>query len=99
MIININSFAGKNSSENEIAYAATKHSLYSLSKSLKAEFIGKKVKIIDLFLSAVKTRITLNIKNYKELIDPKDIASLIYDLLTKYSSLQASEVNIFKNKS
>tara|TARA_X000000950_G_C13913878_1_gene660069 strand:+ start:3466 stop:4146 length:681 start_codon:yes stop_codon:yes gene_type:complete len=99
VIININSFAGKNSSENEVAYAATKHSLYSLSKSLKAEFIGKKVKIIDLFLSAVKTRITLNRKNYKELIDPKDIASLIYDLLTKYSSLQASEVNIFKNKS
>ena len=97
IIININSFAGKNSSKDEVAYASTKHALYSLSKSLKAEFLGKKVKIIDLFLGAVKTRMTSKRKNFNKLINPNDIAEFVRDVITKYSSFQVSDVDIFKN--
>jgi short-subunit dehydrogenase len=97
IIINLNSFAGKNSSKNEIVYAATKNALRSLSNSLKQEFIGKKIKIIDLFLGAVKSRMTKNRKNFNKLIDPGDIAEFVSDVITKYSSLQVSDVDIFKN--
>lgn len=97
IIINLNSFAGKNSSKNEIVYSATKHALRSLGNSLKEEFIGKKVKIIDLFLGAVKTRMTKKRKNFSKLIDPNDVAEFVSDAITKYSSLQVSDVDIFRN--
>ena len=97
IIINLNSFAGKNSSKDEIVYSATKNALRSLSNSLKQEFIGKKIKIIDLFLGAVKTRMTKNRKNFNKLIDPNDVAEFVSDAITKYSTLQVSDVDIFKN--
>lgn len=97
VIINLNSFAGKNASKNEIAYSATKYALRSLSMGLKQEFLGKKVKIIDLFLGAVKTRMTSKRKNFNYLIDPNDVAELISDLIVKYQSLQTSDIDIFRS--
>ena len=57
----------------------------------------KKIKIIDLFLGAVKTRMTKNRKNFNKLIDPNDVAEFVSDAITKYSTLQVSDVDIFKN--
>jgi short-subunit dehydrogenase len=83
LIININSLSGKYPSAKETIYSASKHGMYSFSKSLQLESIGSKIEIVDVFMGAMKTRMVEDRNNYNTFIDPKEVAKLIYDLIQR----------------
>lgn len=97
LIININSLAGKNATANESVYCASKFGLSGFSKSIQLEAIGTGIRIVDLYPGAIKTRMTKNRQNYDRLIDPNDIASLIYDIIDNEKTCYQNEIILRKN--
>jgi short-subunit dehydrogenase len=97
LIININSLAGKTPAANESVYCASKFGLYGFSKSIQLEAIGTGIKIVDLHPGAIKTRMTKDRKNYDSLIDPNDIATLIYDIIENEKTCYQNEIILRKN--
>lgn len=97
LIININSLAGKTPAANESVYCASKFGLCGFSKSIQLEAIGTGIRIVDLYPGAIKTRMTEDRKNYDSLIDPNDIASLIYDIIGNEKTCYPNEIILRKN--
>lgn len=97
LIININSLAGKTAAANESVYCASKFGLSGFSKSIQLEAIGTGIRIVDLYPGAIKTRMTKHRQNYDSLIDPNDIASLIYDIIENEKSCYQNEIILRKN--
>ncbi|MBS3172172.1 SDR family oxidoreductase [Candidatus Woesearchaeota archaeon] len=94
LIVNINSLAGKQGSQNETAYSASKHALRGFSDSLRYEVIRKGVRIIDLYFGAMATQMTKGRKDPSECIQPKEAAKVITSLCENYETLSINEVNI-----
>lgn len=97
LIININSLAGKNSAANESVYCASKFGLHGFSKSIQLEAIGTGIRVVDLYPGAIKTRMTKHRPNYESLIEPTDIATLIYDIIENKKTFYQNEIIIRKN--
>lgn len=97
MVININSLAGKNPSNKESVYCASKFGLSGFSKSLQLELIGSNIKIIDLYLGAMKTRMTTDRSNYENLINPDEVSELIYEIIENKKTYYSNEIVIRKN--
>lgn len=97
LIININSLAGKTPTANESIYCASKFGLKGFSKSIQLEAIGTGIKIVDLYPGAIKTRMTQGRSNYDNLMDPNDIASLIYDIIDNDKTYYQNEIILRKN--
>lgn len=94
LIININSMAGKTGSEGEAAYCTSKHGLRGFSESIKLEGIKNGIRIIDVYLGAMKTDMTKHRKDWNKLIDPQEAAKLIFNLCVEYKTMRVSEVTI-----
>ena len=95
LIININSIACKNPGAKETIYTASKTGLEGFSKSLQIEFIGTKIKVIDIYLGAMKTPMSQWRQNFEELIDPHEVADLIINVASaKYRALIPTEITI-----
>jgi NADP-dependent 3-hydroxy acid dehydrogenase YdfG len=92
-IINIGSTAGKDVYEKGNVYAATKHAVDALSKSMRIDLLGKGIKVTQICPGAAETefsevRLHGNIEKAKSLYDgyepmsAKDVASIIYYVTT-----------------
>lgn len=92
-VININSIAGKNPSKGESIYCASKHGLRGFMGSLQFEAKGD-VRIIDVYLGAMKTDMTKGREDFDEFMKPLDVAYTIFGLLKARSTVKITEINI-----
>ena len=96
LIININSVASKYPSAKETIYSATKSGLSAFSKALQLESIGDRIEIVDFFPGAMQTRMTLGRDNYETLMNVKDVAAMIYDVISNDRNISMNEIVIRK---
>lgn len=94
LIIFINSLAGKQGAAGETAYCASKHGLAGFARSLQfdAQRIG--VRVLSVFLGAMKTDITKSRIDWDKLIDPQEAAKAIVSLCEDYETMGFREVEI-----
>ena len=85
MIININSVAAKQPHYSEAVYAATKSGLGSFGTALSTNQKVSKIRILDCYLGAFKSKITSNREGFNNLIDSAEIAETICNLITTNS--------------
>jgi len=93
LIININSVAGKQPNPIESVYCASKHGLRGFTSSLQ-HGVSKNAQIIDVFLGAMKTDMSLGREDFNDLIDPSDAAQAIFALSEDYKTLKIKEITI-----
>jgi short-subunit dehydrogenase len=98
LIVNINSLAGQQGSLGESAYCASKHALRGYSDSLKFEAIKNGIKILDVYIAAMKTQMTQKRGNYDLLIDPKEAAEIIMSNCKDYKSINIDEIHLKRAK-
>ena len=96
VIININSIAGKIGSDGESAYCASKHALRGFSNSIQFDANKYGIRIIDVFLGAMQTRMAVNRKDYNKLIEPSEAAKMIFQICNDYKSLRVSEIDLMR---
>lgn len=94
LIININSHAGKSGTNGETAYCASKHGLRGFSSALQFDATKDGIRIIDVFLGAMKTDMTKGRENFDKLINPAEAAKAIFNLCENYQSLRITEIDI-----
>ena len=92
IIINLNSLAGKFPSKNESVYSATKFGIYGFSKVLQLEAIGFGIKVIDIFPGSFKSQMTKSRENFTSLIEPSEIADLIFHLVDNSKTQYTNEI-------
>lgn len=98
LIVNINSVAGKNASDGETAYCASKHGLRGFTKSLQFDATRNNIRVIDIYSGAMKTDMSKNRKNSEKFIDVCDMARLIFKICEEYSSMRINEITINRRK-
>lgn len=94
LIININSLAGKQGSDGEAIYCASKFGLRGLSDSLQIEASKDGIGILDVYIGAMKTDMTKHRPDWDKLIEPREVASLIHQLTVSYKFMRVSEIVI-----
>lgn len=98
LIININSMAGKRANKNESIYSASKHALKGFFNCLKLELMGQGIRIVDFYFGAVKTQNTKSRKDYDFLIQSDEAARFVVNNCENYTSLTASEIDVYRIK-
>lgn len=93
-IVNIISLAGKYPNYNEAVYCASKYGLSGLGSSLSINQKNSKIRVIDLHLGAIKTRLTKHRPNYNDLIEPAEVAKLVLDMIQNKGQYVASSMEI-----
>lgn len=94
LIININSAAGKNSSDGECAYSASKHGLRGFARSFQFEANRDNVRIMDIYLGAMKTSMVKDRIEHEKFIQTLDAAALIFRLSQNYPSMRINEIDL-----
>lgn len=94
LIVNINSLAGERGSAGEAAYAASKHALRGFFDSLRLEETKYGIRILDVYLGAMRTGMTAERPNPDLLITPEDAAKVIVQNCKLYDSLAVNEIHI-----
>jgi short-subunit dehydrogenase len=95
-IININSIAGKNISALESAYCASKHGLKGFMGAFKFEALEYNVIVLDIFLGAMKSDMTMERKDSEKFIKTEEVAEIISQLSHNYKSMRLNEVEILR---
>ena len=98
LIININSIAGKKGSIGEAAYSASKHALKGYFDSIRYSVTKQGIRIVDVYLGAMKTEMTNEREDRNLLIRPEEVARLIVNNSKLYGSLSLNEINIGRLK-
>jgi short-subunit dehydrogenase len=94
LIVNISSAAGKYPSDGESAYCASKHGLRGFTSSLQFDATRSNVRIIDVYLGAMKTDIAKNRRDPEKFIETSDAADLILRLSKDYPSMRINEIDL-----
>jgi len=94
LIININSIAGKRPGQDEAVYCASKYGLRGFSESIKPSAAEFGIRILDVYLGAVRTDMVKNRPGFKKFIYPEEAAAVIFALSQTYKSLTIREVEI-----
>jgi len=94
VIVNINSIAGKNFSDGETAYSASKHALRGFSGSLQFDLTKYGIRLIDVYLGAMDTNMTSGRNNSDKLIKPDEVANIIFQACTEYKSVRIRELDL-----
>ncbi len=76
-IVCINSIAGLEPNYDEAVYCASKHGLRGFTRSLQIDGARHNVRILDYYLGAMRTRMSRHRANWRELMDPIEIATRI----------------------
>lgn len=98
-IININSLAGLEGGEGELAYCASKFGLRGFSEALQYDAVRDGVGVIDLMIGAMRTGMTKHRPDWDRLINPEEVASYICSLCTmQHRSMRITEVRIERAK-
>jgi len=98
LIININSLAGKYPSYNESIYCASKFGLSGFGSSLSINQKKSNVKVIDCFIGAMKTNMTINRDNYENLMEPSEISEFIINLIDSNHNYTISSFELRNSK-
>ncbi|SVD49474.1 uncharacterized protein METZ01_LOCUS402328, partial [marine metagenome] len=93
LIININSLAGKNGSDGETAYCASKHALRGFSSAIQYDATRYGIRVIDIFFGALQTEMTKDRENQEKLISTKDAAKSIFMLSNSYKTMRITEID------
>ncbi|MEE9356498.1 MAG: SDR family oxidoreductase [Methylococcaceae bacterium] len=94
IVININSMAGKQGSNGESAYCASKHGLRGFSSSLQFDATKHNIRVIDVYPGGMRTDMTKDRANSEKLIDPCEVAQLIFKLCEDYPSMRITEIDL-----
>jgi len=94
LIMNINSAAGKSPSDGECAYCSSKHGLRGFTGSIQFDATRNGVRIIDVYLGAMKTNMAKHRKNSEKFIETSDAADLIFQLSKDYRSMRINEIDL-----
>jgi len=94
IVVNINSLAGLNGSNGETAYCASKHGLAGFSKALQFDGTRDGVRVLDVFVGAMKTAMTAYRAGQENFIDPVDVARTIVSLCDNRNSLRITEITL-----
>ena len=93
-VVNINSLAGKNSSPDESVYSATKFGLRGFSNSIRYEVKPNNIKILDIYLGAMSTKMTVDRVDRDLLINPAEVSKIILSLIADNKTFGVSEIEI-----
>ena len=93
-IVNINSLAGKNGSDGESAYCASKHGLRGFTGSLQFDATKNGIRVIDIYLGAMNTGMVEGRKNPEKCIQPSEAAEFIFGVCKEYRSMRINEVEL-----
>ena len=63
---------------------------------MQLESIGDRIEIVDFFAGAMQTRMTLGRDNYETLMNVKDVAAMIYDVISNDRNISMNEIVIRK---
>lgn len=94
LIVNINSIAGKNSSDGESAYCASKHGLRGFSRSLQFDATRSGVRVIDIYLGAMNTQMLTDRAHSENFISTVDAADSIFRICREYPSMRVTELDL-----
>ena len=94
LILNINSIAGKNSSNGESAYNASKHGLRGFSGSLQFDATRHGIRILDVYLGSMNTGMVEGRKDPEKCITTQDAADIIFGISKNYPSMRITEIDI-----
>ncbi len=98
VIININSMAATVANELEAAYVASKHGLRGFARSLRYEATRHGVRIVSVYLGAMRTGMTSYRTDWDRLIAPDDAAAIIFNISQDYKSVQIDEIDLRRLK-
>ena len=98
IVVNINSIAGKNGSDGEAAYCASKFGLRGFSESIQFEATRYGIRIIDIYLGAMKTKMTSNREGSELFMDASEVSDVVVSLTKEFSSLKVNEVSLSRLK-
>jgi len=94
IIININSMAATVANEMEAAYCASKHGLRGFARSFRYEAARNGVRMITVYLGAMRTAMTAYREDHERLIEPEEAAGIIFNLCKDYKSLKIDEIDL-----
>ena len=94
LIININSFAGKNGSDGESAYCASKHGLRGFINSIQYDAVRAGIRIIDVYLGAMNTDMVNGRKDKEKCISTIEAADFIFKFCSEYKSMRVNEIDL-----
>ena len=94
MIVNISSSAGKYPSDGECAYCASKHGLRGFARSFQFETNRHNIRIVDIYLGAMKTGMVKDRLDSEKFIQTSDAAELILQVSKDYPSMRINEIDI-----
>jgi short-subunit dehydrogenase len=94
IIVNINSIASLDPKEYESVYSASKAGLRAFSTALQKESHGKNIEFLDVFPGAMKTKMTLGRSNYENLMEPSDVAKIVYDNICNDKNVKITDLVI-----
>lgn len=95
MVININSLAGRTAGAGELVYCASKHGLAGFGKALQFDATRDGVRVLDVYLGAMNTEMTIGRPDQEKFMDPMDVAQQI-EMLTAQNqySIRVSDIII-----
>lgn len=97
-IIVLNSIASLVPQKTEGSYAVAKKTISVFIDSIADELKNKSIFITDLVCGAVKSKITKDRENYNYLIEPKDLASQITQIVNSNDSLTVRRIEVVRSK-
>ena len=97
LIININSIAGINGTANESVYSASKHALKGFYDSIEKE-PNQNINFLNIFPGAFKSKISKKRKDFQNLMEPEEVAEIIYKSTRNYESLAISNIFLKRKK-
>lgn len=93
-IINVNSLAGKQGSDGELAYCASKFGLRGFSESLQFDATRHGIRVVDVYLGAMKTGMTGERIDQELFIEPSDAARVIFNASKGAPTLRINEISL-----
>ena len=94
LVININSLASHSPKMGESAYAASKAGLNGFSNGLQFDGTPAGTLVLNVCLGAMKTEMMKDHPDYDYLIDPAEVAAVVFTLCQEYNSLRITSVDI-----
>ena len=99
-IINISSVVGIKGYENQAAYSASKHALMGFTSAMAKEYQKYDIRVHTIAPGGVATEMVLGTRpdlDASVLIEPEEIADIVWFLLTRRGNAVIEEINIRRN--
>lgn len=96
VIVNINSIAGKESSEGEALYCASKHALRGFMRSFEWEAIKSNVMVMNFYLGAMKTDFRKSKETSDKFMNPEEVADFIVSTVQSRQSIRVNEIDVLR---